>query len=148
MAQRLKKCNRCKSDKPFKAFRKCKSAKDGRYWWCSQCCSEYKKGRKRQRKRRTKEEIFTDLLKNKYGLTIDAFEAMLQNQNRVCAICGNSPNGNGPVNSRFNIDHCYKSGQVRAFLCCRYNNPLGLAGDDIGILENCIEYLQRWGDDL
>ena len=40
------------------------------------------------------------------------------------------------------VDHCHKNGQVRGLLCHNCNRALGLLGDDIGSIKNCIEYLE------
>lgn len=76
----------------------------------------------------------------KYGLTMADFEALLQKQGGVCAICGGAPNGPG---KRFHVDHCHNSNKVRGLLCGRCNTAIGLLGDDPERAESAAAYLRR-----
>lgn len=54
------------------------------------------------------------------GLTIKQYEAMSKKQKHKCAICHKPENGR-----RLAVDHCHKTGKVRALLCGPCNNHLG-----------------------
>lgn len=41
------------------------------------------------------------------------------------------------------LDHCYKTGKFRGWLCPQCNNGLGSLGDNIEGLERAIRYLER-----
>ncbi len=64
-----------------------------------------------------------------YGLTLAEFNSMLAAQNGCCAICGHEPGGT-VKQRKLCVDHCHKTGKVRALLCGSCNIGMGLFGDD------------------
>ena len=79
--------------------------------------------------------------KNKYGITIEDYDRMLEDQGGRCAICRtNDPGGSG---SRFAVDHDHKTGKVRGLLCQNCNTGIGLLQDNVLILEQAIRYLNE-----
>lgn len=71
----------------------------------------------------------------KYGITLAEYEATLEAQGGVCAICG------GVDNRRLNVDHCHKTGRVRGLLCTGCNGAsLGKLGHDPERAEARAEY--------
>lgn len=78
------------------------------------------------------------LLKKKYGLTLEAFDAMVAAQKGRCAICREEPQGGKPLH----IDHCHASGRVRSLLCSRCNTAIGLLRDDPEIALRASTYLR------
>lgn len=82
--------------------------------------------------------------KNTYGMTLKELYNLMDEQNRVCAICFEEGfQMNNRVYSGLNVDHCHESGTVRGLLCHNYNRALGLLKDDIGRLRQAISYLER-----
>lgn len=79
-------------------------------------------------------------LKKKYGLTTEQYEQMVNEQNGKCAICGEVPEGG------LTVDHCHRSGVVRALLCGFCNAGLGDFRDDPQRLESAARYLLNYGD--
>lgn len=77
----------------------------------------------------------------KYGLTPAEFDAMLNAQGLVCAICGTDKPSKR--DNTFRIDHCHKTGKVRGLLCMKCNSALGMFQDSIPSLQKAIEYLTR-----
>ena len=73
-------------------------------------------------------------------LTEDEYEAMLEAQGGVCAICKEKPKG-----SRLSVDHVHGTDQVRGLLCNLCNPALGLFKDNPDRLKRAIEYLERGG---
>ena len=73
-------------------------------------------------------------------LTEDEYEAMLEAQGGVCAICKEKPKG-----SRLAVDHLAGTDNVRGLLCNRCNLGLGHYRDDPDLLKAAIEYLQQAG---
>lgn len=71
------------------------------------------------------------------GLTYDE---LLARQNGVCAICGSS-HPRRKQSTRFCVDHDHETGQVRGLLCGPCNTMIGLAREDIDVLNNAIIYL-------
>jgi len=41
------------------------------------------------------------------------------------------------------VDHCHDTGKVRDLLCMKCNFAIGYSKEDINILTNCINYLQK-----
>lgn len=77
----------------------------------------------------------------KYGITIERYESMLDEQGGVCAICRGSDNGDKST-GRFHVDHCHKTGKVRGLLCMSCNHGLGKFKDSIESLRSAAAYLE------
>lgn len=75
--------------------------------------------------------------KARYGLTVQEYEAMLLEQNGVCAICGNPP-----TRGLLHIDHDHAGGGVRELLCHGCNHGLGYI-EDAAWMERAATYLKR-----
>jgi hypothetical protein len=78
-------------------------------------------------------------LRRTYGLTIEDYDAMLDAQGGVCALCGAEPS----PKRRLCVDHCHSTGAIRQLLCQRCNRTLGLFDDDPGWFTRAAEYLER-----
>jgi hypothetical protein len=79
-------------------------------------------------------------LKLTLGITPLQYEEMIKSQNNCCAICGKT---NIENKKRLAVDHCHKTGNVRALLCSLCNKTLGGFKDDITLLNKAIEYLKK-----
>lgn len=79
-------------------------------------------------------------LKSSYGLTLEQYDEMVENQDGVCIICGNV-NENG---YRLCVDHDHETGKIRALLCHRCNRLIGWAGEDIILLRSLANYLEKY----
>jgi hypothetical protein len=87
-------------------------------------------------------------LKNHYGMTLDDYNRILEDQGGLCANpgCFNEP----PADRRFDVDHdhgccpgeksCGKC--VRGLLCRRCNHALGLLHDDVKRVRGLADYLE------
>lgn len=151
----MKRCTQCKIEQPLESFNKNSRAKDGRYSWCQTCARAHSnryyhanrekylahqavwrdanretirhKGRVNNRKR---------LLKANYGLTVDDYGQMVENQGGLCAICTKEP-------ARIlSVDHDHETGVVRGLLCDPCNQGLGLFNDRADLLRSAIAYLE------
>lgn len=75
-----------------------------------------------------------------YGLTKEAFDALLLSQDGVCAICGGTNWGHrGP-----NVDHDHDGQGVRGILCLNCNMAIGHLGDDSRRAEAAMHYLDKY----
>lgn len=86
-------------------------------------------------------------LKREYGITLDDYNKMLQEQNGLCAICGEREtikNKNGTL-SELCVDHDHITGKIRGLLCRECNGALGKFNDNIEILKSAIKYLKIKG---
>lgn len=79
-------------------------------------------------------------LKQKYGLSIEQYDAMLLAQQGGCAICHTADPGDRT--GRFNVDHRKGSRVVRGLLCRDHNLALGLFKDNPEHLRAAAEYLE------
>lgn len=79
-------------------------------------------------------------LKRMYGLTIEQYDFMLEQQNYVCAICKRAecsldPRSQQPY--RLALDHNHTTGKVRALLCFHCNRC-------VGVFENYKEQIEKY----
>lgn len=83
-------------------------------------------------------------MKTTYGLSADDYHAMLMAQGNKCAICARSF-GDDPRSRKDlpHVDHSHSTGRVRALLCVRCNQGIGLLREDADLLRSAITYLER-----
>lgn len=142
-----KKCPNCKIEKDYSEFRIDRSKNPPLNTYCKIChvvrnkilsdkkggynskyCKEWRETRKRSEKDKK--------VKSRYGITMDEFDVMKNNQGGVCAIC------NGKNNDRdLAVDHCHTTGKVRGLLCGNCNRGIGYFKDSKILLEKTIKYL-------
>lgn len=79
-------------------------------------------------------------LKTRFGISLEEYDSMFQEQKGSCAICGTSLNESGRKN--FSVDHCHSTGKVRGLLCHKCNSGIGFLNDDVNLLEKAISYLK------
>ena len=81
----------------------------------------------------------------RYGLTIASYEAMLEAQEGLCAVCGQAETHRGKSGkvTLLAVDHDHVTGSVRALLCHSCNTGVGLFLDNPGLLRKAAEYLER-----
>lgn len=138
-------CTKCKKKKFLSKFYKNKNKKDGLASWCKDCMCVYSKLPKNLKKRkkwwsRRPEKITEYNLKRLYGITIEYWDQMFQEQHGCCAICGKHQS---ELKKRFDTDHSHKSGKVRQLLCHQCNSIIGYSKESIEILESVIDYLRK-----
>lgn len=83
------------------------------------------------------------MLYSTYRMTVEQFDAMVQAQNGLCAICGFAPVGRGKTDFLV-VDHCHDSGKVRSLLCGKCNSALGLLDENPDILRSMLRYIKKW----
>ena len=69
---------------------------------------------------------------------LDEYDFILEKQEGKCAICGASDN----FGRYLCVDHSHETGKIRGLLCNPCNQALGLLKDNVGILNNAIDYLR------
>lgn len=81
-------------------------------------------------------------LKDKYGITEDDYDSLLEKQDHSCAICGtDKPTGKW---KRFAVDHCHHTGDIRGLLCNECNRGIGLLKDNPELLDKAALYLRNY----
>ena len=147
-------CSQCGMEKHVDCFYKHAGAKDGRRGDCRTChiakakcrhgTPEYVAKRSRWLKKYNQSERRKSLLESynlkRYGMSKAEYEAVLMGQQYCCKICL-APHRPNESRGRLYVDHCHKTGKVRALLCKTCNSLLGFAKDDKSILDKAIEYL-------
>lgn len=108
----------------------------GREWATAYRDANRQKLRARERER--------DLMRT-YGLTLGEYEDMSAAQGDQCAICGLSETSihhRSKEPRALAVDHNHETGAVRALLCNRCNQAIGLLDDDPVLLIAAAVYLQ------
>ena len=141
-----KQCTKCQQTKLLTEFHTVNKSSEKRRSICKLCHnavyrSNYKKNPEKYREY-TKSKSYRPELKRKanlktFGLTIQQYEEMLQNQNGVCAICLEEC----VSGRRLAVDHCHITGKVRQLLCRRCNQSMGKFNDDPVLLQKVVAYL-------
>lgn len=73
---------------------------------------------------------------SRYGITVEEYISLLENQNSKCAICKRIQ-----LTKSLAVDHNHKTGKVRGLLCGNCNLALGLLEDNATFLQAGIDYL-------
>jgi hypothetical protein len=76
-------------------------------------------------------------LRNKFGLTVQQYDRILERQGGVCALCAASPT----PGISLHVDHDHGTGDIRGLLCVRCNNALGLFREDPALLKRAARYV-------
>jgi hypothetical protein len=130
-------CCQCSIVQPLAQFHKKRLARKGVVSYCKLCVAA--KG-KADRAANPEKSRWHCLLK-KYGLTLEEYAHLLEQQNYGCAICGRPP-----AQSRYgklSVDHDHATGKVRALLCGKCNVGLGVMDEDPERLEAAAKYLRK-----
>ena len=96
--------------------------------------------RKYKNSPKAKETRRNQLLLKNFGITLEKYNKMLQEQNQVCAICLQHLEFD---KRSLAVDHCHATGKIRGLLCRHCNQGIGHFKDDIKLLENTIKYLAK-----
>jgi Autographiviridae endonuclease VII len=93
----------------------------------------------RARKRLTGNKWYRreERLKQVYGLSMQDYDAMVERQGGVCAICKRRPD------RPLFVDHCHASGNVRGLLCHPCNAAIGFMRDDHIVAAAATDYLRN-----
>lgn len=143
MISEFKNCRSCGLSKKMEDFHK-NANKDGRFNTCKKC--QYKRLQEFRKdpahKERFKEYRRNNSITQRYGISIETYNDLVNIQQNKCKICGNHPNKKGPIqNQSLHIDHCHNTGKVRGLLCHLCNRAIGLFRERIDLIEKSLEYL-------
>lgn len=125
-------CTKCGLEQPIENFAARKDRRSNRAR-CNDCAKKYHVKYFKEKYRETL-----------YGLTLVAYNALLEQQKHVCAICGlpEVATTNKGVLRQLSVDHDHTTGNVRALLCSKCNMGLGLFKDDPSLLIAASTYLR------
>ena len=139
-------CPKCSQDKPKEDFNKDRNRSSGLQCWCRECGSSA--NRDNHRKYGRPDKTYTTqrdyALRHHYGLSLEVYNDMLEQQDYRCAICARRKEDIGSGKLSFSVDHNHITGAVRGLLCGPCNTGIGsLQGDEgIEMLQNAISYLR------
>jgi hypothetical protein len=140
----MKICTGCKQEMPLTAFHRLARSRDGLAYRCRECVKAYSSAytSKRSKPKYDPRKNRDTKLRSKYGITSEEYEAMLQEQGGVCAICRRGPEVS--KHGRLAVDHDHGTDAVRALLCSSCNVALGLFQDDPDVLMAAVGYLIQY----
>lgn len=131
----MKLCHACDTKKPLDQFHKNKRAKDGLASQCKPCSyATQQRSKKKNWAKHMTRKLERERMQ-KYGLTTEDFEAMVEAQSGRCAICLVE------FPATPHVDHDHETGRVRGLLCNHCNLGLGYFGDDSARLTAAANYL-------
>ena len=79
------------------------------------------------------------MLRKRYGITLEEYEAMAEAQGHRCKICRMRETEKYGL---LHVDHDHRTARVRGLLCGNCNTGLGKFRDDPALLQSAIEYLR------
>jgi hypothetical protein len=163
----MKRCVKCGVAQPLDQFYRAKGTRDGLRGDCKPCFKERARLRyladpaaakarvKRwqqanpdrlnayRRQRRLEPEVKrrerAGHLKRKYGISLEHYDSMLDDQGGGCAICKREPIGQIPLH----VDHDHETGKIRGILCFTCNNALADFEDDPALLRSAVAYVEK-----
>lgn len=133
-----KQCPRCGIVKPRESFHADRWTRDGLQGACIECKNAMRKPVPSDVQRARNLRTF-------YGITVEDFDRMLEEQGGVCAICRQEETAADRRTGikRLSVDHCHETGEVRGLLCRACNNGIGQLRHDVRLLQAAIGYLGR-----
>lgn len=147
-----KTCTGCSETKTIDNFRPDSRSRGGYMTRCRACINKARRANRaanlerhrevnRNHYAKWKEKYRAKNLMALYGITVAEYEALLEKQNGLCAICHKPPTGkhNG---ARLNVDHDHETGRIRGLLCYHCNNGLGRFSDDPVVLRRAADYVE------
>ena len=85
-------------------------------------------------------------LKAEFGITATQYDAMYANQNGKCAICNTqetSKSSHSAAPKALAVDHDHSTGKVRALLCSRCNQAVGMVKENFDTALNLAKYIHE-----
>ncbi len=142
----LKQCSACKELLDEECFTKRTEYRGKLRSQCRKCVNKRNLERYYASDKTQKRKItYKYNLKVNYGLNVEEYNKIYEEQKGVCAICS-SPLENvflGIEGTRSALDHCHMSGKNRQILCILCNTGLGVFRDNPVYLSKAKEYLEK-----
>ena len=140
----MKTCCVCNIRKPFESFYNFKNKSDNKSYRCKTCDYDARKAYSKRHPKRFNRLARNQSLLVRYGITIEEYEKIFEDQGNCCAICkGTSTKSMSEERTSFSVDHCHETGKVRGILCNQCNRGLGMLGDSLESLKSALTYLEK-----
>lgn len=113
--------------------------------WCSPCRSARRREAYRKDLALSRDKVYATSIKRRFGLDLADYNAMVDSQAGLCAICEEAEKARNKDRTlrRIQIDHDHSTGVVRACLCSRCNGGLAGFDDSTARMGRAIRYLVR-----
>jgi hypothetical protein len=131
----MKTCRTCGEDKELDEYYYRKD-RDVYRPECKNCLSE----KARIYRKENKEKVRDTQYRYTYGISLQEYNELAQEQNNCCAICG--IHAKHTHNSKLVVDHDHDTGEVRGLLCSKCNKGIGLLQDNSDFCNSAAEYLK------
>ena len=118
----MKTCIKCGKDKDISLYHKNRDSADGHRGTCKACSLVYNRT-------------------VRYGITEEQFNTMYREQDGHCFLCNIAEEDS--IRGILMVDHCHKTGKIRALLCHACNTALGLFKDNPEVMLKAYNFLQR-----
>jgi len=141
LAQGLRACTKCGEVKPVSDYHRLVTTQSRLRSSCKDCTNAQNRAYKKDPLSQPK---ILGLHLQRYGITVEQYKAMVDEQEGLCAICGTSEPGEWFT--RLVVDHCHSTGKVRGLLCAKCNRGLGQFKDNPQMLRSAIAYLEKAGN--
>lgn len=151
----LKRCSKCREQKPRTEFSAYKWTSDGRQSYCKKCAIVKSKMYKKRLQESGQWGAFSkrytrkSRLKKRYGIKPEQYTAMMDSQDGKCAICGRDRSEivrNGKTERmHLSVDHCHETKEIRGLLCTRCNGLVGRVEANMNIMVRLFDYLRETG---
>jgi hypothetical protein len=135
-------CNYCGETRSADEMVKDRRLKSGLSSICKSCQRAYNARRPkptREQARRWKQEHTWRA--QGIDMTADRYEAMLQEQDGLCFLCGRESFKRNGETISLAVDHCHETGATRRLLCTSCNVTLGKL-ERAGMFRKVVEYLR------
>jgi hypothetical protein len=144
-----KRCGKCKKWLPVEEFYKLARAATGLASACKSCTLTVHQNAKYHVRYKQRDPVGVAAekrrrhIKTMYGVTPEWYDAMMESQGGVCAICEQRE-----TVMRFgklkllSVDHDHTTGKPRGLLCQGCNQGIGHLGEDIVRMEAAAQYLE------
>jgi len=141
----MKECKICKNVKSLEDFHNNKNFPDGKMRECKPCNNSRASAWGRNNPDKVKSpEAYLKRNAMRHGITQEEFLSLRDSQDNLCAICKISI----PTSIDHNHNCCngtYSCGScIRGLLCGKCNRGIGHFNDDIALLSNAIDYLNKF----
>ena len=130
------KCNKEKKVTEFYKREKNKLRKD-----CKACTKKRTKEYSNNNKDYYKEYYQNHHLLTTYGITLEDYDKIKEEQGGKCKICGIEEKH--VTFSRFHVDHCHETDVIRGLLCSKCNQAIGLLQDNPNFCREAANYLEE-----
>lgn len=99
--------------------------------------------RKYSRSEKGKRNTKSKKLKQRYGINLNDYEAMLRRQRNKCLIC-RKPERRIIAGKliQLSVDHCHRTGVVRGLLCSSCNVAIGMFEESVKTMKRAIDYVK------